>query len=74
MPEPPGLVVKNGTNRFSVLARPGPSSSTQTSTTPSSATPSPTPHAAAGLERRVDGVAHQVDEQLVELIAVGLDA
>ena len=31
MPEPPGLVVKNGTNRFDVFDRPGPSSSTQMS-------------------------------------------
>ena len=28
-------------------------------------------HAAAGLERRVGGVAHEVDEQLIELVAVG---
>ena len=32
MPEPPGLVVKKGTNRLVVLDRPGPSSVTPTST------------------------------------------
>src|SRR5882724_8365095 len=32
MPDPPGLVVKNGTNRFVVPASPGPSSSMRTST------------------------------------------
>ena len=32
MPEPSGLVVKNGTNRFGVAGKPGPSSSTQIST------------------------------------------
>ena len=32
------------------------------------------PHAAAGLERRIGGVAHEVDEQLVELIAVARSA
>src|SRR5262249_35468411 len=37
MPEPPGFVVKNGTNRLVVLARPGPSSSIQTSTCPGAA-------------------------------------
>src|SRR5262245_7966780 len=31
MPDPPGLVVKNGTKRFEVLGNPGPSSSTETS-------------------------------------------
>ena len=29
-------------------------------------------HGAAGFERRVDGVAHQVDQQLLELIGIGL--
>ena len=32
MPDPPGLVVKNGTKRFAVLGNPGPSSSTRIST------------------------------------------
>ena len=32
MPDPPGLVVKNGTNRLPVFDRPGPSSSTHSST------------------------------------------
>ena len=31
MPEPPGFVVKNGTNRLPVFDRPGPSSSTHNS-------------------------------------------
>ena len=34
MPEPCGLVVKNGTNRLAVFEMPGPSSSTETTTCP----------------------------------------
>ena len=73
MPDPCGFVVKNGTNRFALLAMPGPSSSTMSATR--AILPLPTnAHAAARLERRVDRVAHQVDQQLIELIAVGAHA
>ena len=75
MPEPPGLVVKNGTNRLPVFDSPGPSSSTHSSIAAATAR-QPLPadaDAAAGLAHRVDGVAQQVDQQLLELIAVALD-
>ena len=76
MPEPPGLVVKNGTNRLPVFDNPGPSSSTHSSmvggTEPGEALPADG-DAAAGLLDRVDRVANQVDEQLLELIAVSLN-
>ena len=43
MPDPPGLVVKKGTNRLAVPERPGPSSVTQISTmAPSRRQPAPT--------------------------------
>ena len=73
MPDPPGFVVKNGTNRLPVFDSPGPSSSTQSSIVGGDDPGSrcqPTVHAAAGLAHGVDGVANQVDEQLLELIAV----
>ena len=71
MPEPPGLVVKNGTNRLPVFCSPGPSSSMRTSSPVVLQRPAQR-DAAAGLERRVHGVAHDVDQQLFELIGVGL--
>ncbi len=76
MPEPPGLVVKNGTNRLPVFDRPGPSSSTHSSIVGGDDPGrrcQPTLHAAAGLADRVDGIPNQVDQQLLELIAVPLD-
>ena len=76
MPEPPGLVVKNGTNRLPVFERPGPfvldpqlHGRRRRARQPLPADP----HAAAGLPHRIDGVAEQVDQQLLELIAVALD-
>ena len=70
MPDPPGLVVKNGTNRFAVFDSPGPSSSTQMST-PWRVRRQPTvTDAAADLEARVGGVANEIDEQLLDLIGV----
>ena len=70
MPDPFGFVVKNGTNRFDVSGSPLPSSSTFSSNQ-SPVVFQPIDDAAAGLERRVDGVADDVDEQLLELIGVG---
>ena len=76
MPDPPGLVVKNGTNRLPVFDSPWPSSSTQSSIAagaePGRRLPAD-PHGAAGLADGVHGVANQVDQQLLELIAVPLD-
>ena len=73
MPDPPGLVVKNGTNRLVVFDKPGPSSSTQMST-PWRVRRQPTvTDAAADFETRVGGVANQVDEQLLDLIGVDGD-
>ena len=72
MPVPLALVVKNGTNRFPGSGRPGPSSSTVTSTTPARGPPAHA-HAAAGLQRRIHRVADEVDQELVELVAVGGD-
>ena len=54
-----------------VSGRPGPSSSTVTWTRRRLAPVDPDP--AAGLERRVDGVADDVDQQLLELIGIGVD-
>ena len=72
MPEPPGLVVKNGTNRFDAFGSPGPSSSTQSSKLrPSRFQPTVTPPpvcSAASTALRT-----QVDQQLLELIGVGAD-
>ena len=73
MPDPPGLVVKKGTNRFDVLARPGPSSSTAISRFALRAPPAHGDGAAANFEAGVGGVAQQVDQQLFELIGVGVD-
>ena len=77
MPEPPGLVVKNGTNRLPVFASPGPSSSTHSSTVAGDEPGDPLPadpHRPPPVSRdRVDGVANQVDQQLLELIGVALD-
>ena len=50
---------------------PGPSSSTVSCRKPSSLPVDP--HLAAGLERRVDGIADDVDQQLLELIRIGVD-
>ena len=54
-----------------MFGRPGPSSSTQISTRPSGGASSPRRDAAARLERGVDRVAHEVDEELLELVGVG---
>ena len=70
MPEPFALVVKKGTNRLPGSGRPGPSSSTTTSSSPPAHAPADL-DTAAGLERRVGGVADQIDQELVELVAVG---
>ena len=75
MPDPPGLVVKNGTNRLRVLESPGPSSSTVSSKAGGLGRhPRPADADAAGrLGRRVDRVLEQVDQQLLDLVGVGLD-
>ena len=72
MPEPVGFVVKNGTNRLDVSGSPGPSSSTVSCSAAVHLLPVD-PHLAARLERRVDGVADDVDQQLLELIGIGVD-
>ena len=76
MPEPPGLVVKNGTNRLPVFDSPGPFVLDPQLHRRRRRARQPLPadaDAAAGLAHRVDGVANQVDQQLLELIAVALD-
>ena len=70
MPDPCGFVVKNGTKRFALFAKPGPSSSTITASVPFCRCHRMRTRAAR-LERCVDGVAHEIDQQLIELIAVG---
>ena len=70
IPDPLGLVVKNGTNRFDVSERPLPSSSMFSSNQCPHSLPADR-DAAAGFERRVDGVADDVDEQLLDLIGIG---
>ncbi len=72
IPEPPRLVVKKGTNRLVVLARPGPSSRTRIST-PFGRTLMLHKYAARCLARGIHRIADQVDEHLFELIAVALD-
>ena len=72
MPEPLGLVVKNGTNRLCVSARPGPvvrdlHLDLAALLAPADLDPAP------GLLRRVDRVAHQVDQQLLQLIGITAD-
>ena len=71
MPEPPGLVVKNGTNRFAVFDSPGPSSRDPDfqlgrGYAPADCTPPPVS------QRRIRRVAEQIDQHLVELIGVAL--
>ena len=73
MPEPPGLVVKNGTNRLDVFESPGPSSSTQMSIAVGCDASQRSRWPAANFEARVGGVANQIDEQLFDLIAVDRD-
>ena len=72
MPEPVGFVVKNGTNRFDVSGRPGPSSSTVSCSDAVDRLPVD-PDPSARLERRVHGVADDVDQQLLDLIRIGVD-
>ena len=76
MPDPPGLVVKNGTNRLPVFPSPGPSSSTHSSTVAGDEPGTrcqPTRTVPPGLVDGVHGVANQVDQQLLELVGVALD-
>ena len=74
MPEPPGLVVKNGTKRLVVFDSPGPSSSTQMSTPMARSAPADADAGcAADFEARVGGVPNQVDEELLDLIGVDGD-
>ena len=68
MPVPPGLVVKNGTQRLSVRASPGPSSSISAVSSPLSLRQR-TMHGAA-TPRRFHRVAHEVDQHLLDLIGV----
>ena len=70
MPVPFALVVKNGTNRLPGSGRPGPvvvhghlGHAAQDAPADGDAAP--------GLERGVGRVPHQVDQELVELVAVG---
>ena len=76
IPEPPGLVVKNGTKRLPVFDEPGTLVLDPQLDGRRRRAGSPLPadaHAAAGLADGIDGVANQVDEQLLELIGVALD-
>ena len=70
MPEPLGLVVKNGTNRFDVSGQ-ALALVVDVDLEPVAGSLPADRDAAAGLERRVDGVADDVDEQLLDLIGVG---
>ena len=72
IPEPVGFVVKNGTNRLPVSGRPGPSSSTEISSWPEARCPNGSGRAARFLGR-VDRVLDQVDQELLELVGVGVD-
>ena len=72
MPEPAGFVVKNGTKRFAVFGRPGPFVGHGDLDVPVGAAPGDR-RAAARLERRVGGVADEVDEELLELVGVRRD-
>ena len=72
MPVPSGFVVKNGTNRLAVSDSPGALVvHAQLECVPSTIRQSI--HTRPfGLERGVGGIAHEVDEQLIQLVAVGL--
>ena len=82
-PEPPGLVVKNGTNKLSVFDKPGPSSSIQMSSSDVAIPRTRFSPRRSALDRPadrrtppggqigIDGVAHQVHERPVELIVIG---
>ena len=70
MPEPPGLVVKNGMNRFSVEPMPGPSSSTSMCAA-SRPRRQPYAHAAVHGQGRVGGILDQVDQRLLDLVGIG---
>ena len=72
MPEPPGFVVKKGTNKLPGLDNAWPVVTYPNFDLPIVARP-PDFDSSTGFERRVDTVAQHVDEQLLELIAVGLD-
>ena len=72
MPDPPGLVVKNGTNRFDAFVRPAPSSSIHSSKLrPSRFQPTVTPPPVCSAASAA--LCTQVDQQLLELIRIGAD-
>ena len=74
MPEPPGLVVKNGTNRLAVFDKPGPFVvDPDLEPRRVCAASRRVTRAAADFEAGIGGVAQQVDQQLLELIGVGVD-
>ena len=69
MPLPPGLVVKNGTNRLSAFAMPGPVSRISMHRRPrvrDTATSTPRAHSV----RRLDRVLQQIDQRLLELTRI----
>ncbi len=72
MPDPPRLVVKNGTNKLAVFERPGPSSRTVISTLTGVCVVTHE-DAAAGLLRGIHRVADQIDQHLLQLIRVPLN-
>ena len=69
MPDPPGFVVKNGTNRLPVLCRPGPFILDAHDQHAVLRRPVRR-DAATGFERSIGRVAQQIDQQLFELIGV----
>ena len=72
MPEPPGLVVKNGTNRLAVLGQARAFVRHPDLQHGAVAPPADRAPGRSGGQRGVGGVAQQVDEHLLELIGVAV--
>ena len=72
MPEPAGFVVKKGTKRFDVFGRPGPVVGHGDLDLALGAAPGDR-RAAARLEGGVGRIAHEIDEQLLELVRIRRD-
>ena len=71
MPDPPGFVVKNDTNRLPVFDNPGPSSSTHSSIVPGTEPEgAASPVTRPGLADGVNRVPNQIYEELLELVTV----
>ena len=73
MPDPPCLVVKNGTKRLAVPARPGAVVSDAELELVAGDGPGHV-DAARRLQRGFGGVLDQVDQELIELVGVGRNA